>query len=158
MERLRIEEIIDHCNRKVIWWEKLIPREKFENRDISDSGCREYWEHRKVAEYLNELQQYRKLEEQGKLLRLQFRVGDFVWDDEFKTRCKINGYSFGAAEDYIDDPVSETEVVYYYTNLGGSITGSFAECEIGKTMFHSKEEAEAALEKLEEESHGEILE
>ena len=94
-----------------------------------------------------ELEEYKELEEQGLLLRLQFRVGDFVWDDEFKTRCKITGYSFGKAEDYIDDPVSETEVVYYYTNLGGSITGSFAECEIGKTMFHSKEEAEAALAK-----------
>lgn len=59
MERLSIKEIIDHCNRKVIWWEKLIPREKFENRDTNDSACKEYWEHRQVAEYLNELQQYR---------------------------------------------------------------------------------------------------
>ena len=153
MERLSIKEIIDHCNRKVIWWEKLIPREKFENRDTSDSGCREYWEHRQVAEYLNELKQYRDLEEQGKLLRLQFKVGDFVWDDEFKSRYKITGYSFGTAEDYIDDPVSETEVIYYYTNYCGSITGSFSESEIGKTMFHYKEEAEAALEKLKGEEH-----
>lgn len=96
----------------------------------------------------NKLGKYEDLAEQGKLLRLQFKVGDFVWDDEFKTRCKITGYSFGRAEGYIDDPVSETEVVYYYTNLGGSIAGSFAECEIGKTMFHSKEEAEAALKKM----------
>lgn len=79
MERLSIKEIIDHCNRKVIWWEKLIPREKFENRDISDSGCREYREHRQVAEYLNELQKYRQLEEQELLLRLPCKVGDSVW-------------------------------------------------------------------------------
>ena len=102
---------------------------------------------------IQKLAEFENLEEQGKLLRLQFRVGDFVWDDEFESRYKITGYSFGTAEDYIDDPVSETEVIYYYTNYCGSITGSFSESEIGKTIFHFKEEAEAALEKMKGEEH-----
>lgn len=61
MEKLSIKEIVDHCNKKVKWWEKFISREKFENRDANDSSVREYWEHRQVAEYLKELQQYRAI-------------------------------------------------------------------------------------------------
>lgn len=114
---------------------------------ISNDGKCECENANKIC-FFEQLKSYKEAEEQGLLLRLQFRVGDFVWDDEFKSRYKITGYSFGTAEDYIDDPVSETELIYYYTNYCGSITGSFSESEIGKTIFHTEEEAEAALEKM----------
>ena len=40
------------------------------------------------------------------------------------------------------------QVVVYYTNSNGSITGTFAVSEIGKTVFLTREEAEAALKEL----------
>ena len=58
---------------------------------------------------------------------------------------RITGFSFGTAEDYIDEPVKENEIIYYCSNPIGSITGSFASSEIGKTVFLTKEEAEQAL-------------
>lgn len=94
---------------------------------------------------------YKDLEEQGLLLRLPCKVGDTVWDNDFRKPCayEITGFSLGTSEYYIYEPVSEKEVVCYYSNYGGSITGSFAVSEIGKTVFLTKEEAEAKLKELE---------
>ena len=102
---------------------------------------------RKLAEYEN-------LEEQGLLLRLTCNVGDTVWDNDYGKPCAytITGFSFGAGEDYIDEPVGLKEVVYYYSNYSGSITGSFAVSEIGKTVFLTQAEAEQKLKEKERES------
>lgn len=134
MERLSIKEIIDHCNRKVIWWEKLIPREKFENGDISDSGCRDYWEHRQVAEYLNELQQYRQLEEQGLLLRLPCKVGDTVYEASRYWKCVMDRHVVSVA--------LGVENRIFIRNGSGEVF------EFGVDVFKTKEEAESALEKM----------
>lgn len=95
------------------------------------------------------LREYEGLEEQGLLLRLPCRVGDTAWDNDYGKPCAytITGFSFGTGEDYIDEPVSLREVVCYYSNYSGSITGSFAVSEIGKTVFLTKEEAEQKLVK-----------
>ena len=95
------------------------------------------------------LREYEGLEEQGLLLRLPCKVGDTVWDNDYGKPCAytITGFSFGTGEDYIDEPVSLREVVCYYSNYSGSITGSFAVSEIGKTVFLTKEEAEQKLVK-----------
>ena len=97
------------------------------------------------------LGKYEDAEEQGLLLRLQCKVGDTVWDNDFGKPCAytITGFSFGSDEDYIDEPVSLKEVVYYYSNYSGSITGSFAVSEIGKTVFLTQEEAEQKLKEME---------
>lgn len=78
------------------------------------------------------------------------KVGDKVWDNDFGKPCTytITGFSFGTGKDYIDEPVSEKEVVYYYSNSIGSITGSFSVSEIGKTVFLTKSEAEVKLKEL----------
>ena len=96
------------------------------------------------------LGKYEDAEEQGLLLRLQCKVGDTVWDNDFGKPCAytITGFSFGSDEDYIDEPVSLKEVVYYYSNYSGSITGSFAVSEIGKTVFLTQEEAEQKLKEM----------
>ena len=103
---------------------------------------------RKIIERLAE---YEDLEEQGLLLRLPCKVGDTVWDNDYGKPCAytITGFSFGTGEDYIDEPVSLREVVCYYSNYSGSITGSFAVSEIGKTVFLTKEEAEQKLKEME---------
>ena len=104
-----------------------------------------------VEKLARKLAEYEDFEEQGLLLRLPCKVGDTVWDNDYGKPCEYNitGFSFGTGEDYIDDPVSIKEVVYYYSNYSGSITGSFAVSEIGKTVFLTKAEAEQKLKEME---------
>ena len=99
-----------------------------------------------------ELKKYEDLEEQGKLLKLPCAVGDIIWDIDFGRpySYEVTGFSFGSMND--DDWEEERildQVVVYYTNSNGSITGTFAVRGIGKTVFLTREEAEAALKELE---------
>ena len=79
MERLTIDEIIEHCKRKTEKYEYLNGANTLENANISLSFIKEYWEHWQVKEYLEELKQYRDLEEWGMLLRLPCKVGSTVY-------------------------------------------------------------------------------
>ena len=100
--------------------------------------------------YREQLKEYQRLEEQGRLIKLPCKVGDTVWDNDCGRPCAytITAFSFGECEEYICEPVTTKEVVFYYANSSGSITGSFAESEIGKTVFFTKSEAEAKLKEL----------
>lgn len=100
--------------------------------------------------YRERIKEYQQLEEQGRLLKLPCKVGDTVWDNDCGRPCAytITAFSFGECEEYICEPVTTKEVVFYYANSSGSITGSFAESEIGKSVFLNKSEAEAKLEEL----------
>ena len=104
-----------------------------------------------IQKALEKLAEYEDLEEQGLLLRLPCKVGDTVLDNDYGRPCTytITGLSIGTSEDYIDEPVSEEEVVYYYSNYSGSITGSFAVSEIGKTVFLTQAEADQKLKEME---------
>lgn len=96
------------------------------------------------------LKEYEDLEEQDRLVKLPCKVGDTVWDNDCGRPCAytITAFSFGECEEYICEPVTTKEVVFYYANSSGSITGSFAESEIGKSVFLNKSEAEAKLKEL----------
>ena len=98
------------------------------------------------------LADYEEAEEQRLFVHLPCKVGDIVWDNDYGKPCAytITAFSFGECEGYIDEPVATKEVVFYYTNSNGNITGSFAESEIGKSVFLSKSEAEAKLKETEE--------
>ena len=100
---------------------------------------------------LQKLADYEDLEEQGRLVILPCKVGDTVWDNDCGIPCAytITAFSFGECEEYICKPVTTKEVVFYYENSSGSITGSFAESAIGKSVFLNKSEAEAKLKELE---------
>ena len=116
-------------------------------KDMEEFGLwldRNKWDAKKCDEYA-------RAEEQGLLLRLPCKVGDTVWDNDYGKPCPytVTGFSFGTGECYIDEPVSLKEVVCYYSNYSGSITGSFAVSEIGKTVFLTKEEAENKLKEME---------
>ena len=93
---------------------------------------------------------YEDLEEQGRLIKLPCKVGDTVWDNDYGRPCAytITAFSFGECEEYICEPVTTKEAVFYYANSSGSITGSFAESEIGKSVFLNESEAEAKLKEL----------
>lgn len=103
-----------------------------------------------ISDALKKLADYEDLEEQGRLIKLPCKVGDIVWDNDYGRPCAytITAFSFGECEEYICEPVTAKEVVFYYTNSSGSIIGSFAESEIGKSVFLNKSEAEAKLKEL----------
>lgn len=103
-----------------------------------------------MSDLRERLKEYEDLEEQGRLIKLPCMVGDIVWDNDYGRPCvyTITAFSFGECEGYIDEPVATKEVVFYYANSSGSIIGSFAESEIGKSVFLSKSEAEAKLKEL----------
>ena len=115
--------------------------------------CRtEDWENCKtIDDVIDKLADYEDLEEQGRLVILPCKVGDTVWDNDCGRPCAytITAFSFGECEEYICEPVTTKEVVFYYANSSGSITGSFAESEIGKTVFLTKSEAEQKLKEME---------
>ena len=110
---------------------------KCDNCEITTSIC-------------EKLGKYEDLDEQGRLIKLPCKVGDTVWDNDFGRPCAytITSFSFGECEEYICKPVTTKEVVFYYENSSGSITGSFAESAIGKSVFLNKSEAEAKLKEL----------
>lgn len=114
------------------------------NCDIPPRKCKY------ISDALKKLANYEDLEEQGRLIKLPCKVGDTVWDNDCGRPCAytITAFSFGECEEYICEPVTTKEVVFYYTNSSGSITGSFAESEIGKSVFLNKSEAEAKLKEL----------
>lgn len=103
-----------------------------------------------ITEIYEKLATYEDAEEQGRLIKSPCKVGDTVWDNDCGRPCAytITAFSFGECEEYICEPVTTKEAVFYYANSSGSITGSFAESEIGKSVFLNKSEAEAKLKEL----------
>ncbi len=137
MERLTRE---DWKNSNSMMWKK-----------VDDLECNDMVK-KAIKDVLKKMAEYEDLEQQGKLLKLPCAVGDIIWDIDFGRPCgyEVTGFSFGSLND--DDWEEEKaldKVVVYYTNSNGSITGTFAVSEIGKSVFLIKEEAEAALKELE---------
>lgn len=58
MEKLTIDEIIGHCNREARMYEKACDIKYLETTAMSNL-IKEYWEHKQVAEWLEELKSYR---------------------------------------------------------------------------------------------------
>ena len=107
---------------------------------------------------MDKLKRYEDLEEQGRLVKLPCKVGDTVWDNDYGRPCAytITAFSFGECEEYICEPVTTKEAVFYYANSSGSITGSFAESAIGESVFLTKSEAEAKLAELRGNQNGKV--
>ena len=105
---------------------------------------RNQWE-LEAKKYCAELGEMKILEEQGLLVRLPCKVGDAVWDIDFKrpTPSMITGFSCGVRSDDEDECDDKDEIRMYSMGLG--IENSFPVSEIGKTVFLTKEEAEKAL-------------
>lgn len=145
------EEAIAHAKEVV---EKNYRGADFESIDSIDDDiktncikCAE--EHMQLAEWLEELKSYKDLEEQGLLVRLPCKVGDTVWDNDFgyPESYEIKAFSYGYCDSYVE-PDIEDEIIFYYENYTGSITGAFPMSEIGKTVFLTREEAVNKLEEI----------
>ena len=151
MGKLTLEEAIVHAKEVA---EKNYRGADFESIDYIDDyikancvKCAE--EHEQLAEWLEELKSYKGLEEQGLLVRLPCKVGDKVWDNDFghPESYEIKAFSYGYCDSYVE-PDIEDEIIFYYENYTGSITGAFPMSEIGKTVFLTREEAEKKLEEM----------
>ena len=139
MERLTIDEIIEHCKRRVDHAEQFYGKGRFESVDMSHRIDKEYWEHRQVAEYLEELKEYRKAEEQGLLLRLPCKLGDTVWlvGENFMLDYEVRRILVSECGIEAVQVAKEVEGVDRWNCL-------YVE-DIGKTVFLTREEAESAL-------------
>ena len=89
MDKLSIDEIINHCNRQVSSMEERCGKATLENSDISSSFIKEYWEHRQVAQYLEE---FKALKEKSVAKKPILRLcGDCQRDcidcDRYEDRC-----------------------------------------------------------------------
>lgn len=127
-ERLTINAIIEHCDRKTRMYEKACDVKYLETA-VMGNGIKEYWEHKQVAEYLRKLKDYEDLEEQGRLVKLPCKVGDTVYKAD-KVREKIKQYKVIHFE---TDQVDFDNYDYCFLS------------HFGKTVFLTREEAEAEL-------------
>lgn len=61
VERLGVDEIIDHCERRVAALGDIFGKEKILQTPIQGAAvAKEYWEHKQVADYLKELRAIRE--------------------------------------------------------------------------------------------------
>ena len=143
MERLTIDDVIEHCKRKTKKYENLNGVNTLETADISLSFIKEYWEHRQVKEYLEELKRYRDLEEQGLLLRLSCKIGDTIWyvdddDDDYPIKLEIDTIS-----------IDNNKNIWYYANDDVYGKFGFIDSDFGKYVFLTQAEAEQKLKEME---------
>ena len=111
---------------------------------LTISGTREAKSDVTIKQIVEKLEEYENLEEQGKLLKLPCAVVDTVYEVQ-ESRERIQPYIVIAVH------ASECGKLYgwelkdgkgFYSNVNG-----FSEYAIGKQVFLSREEAEAALKK-----------
>lgn len=150
MERLSIDEIIEHCKRKIARYEQLNSTKTLESADISNNFIREYWEHRQAGKWLQELKEYKQLEEQGLLVRLPFNVGDTVYQpsEGFIEPCTVETIFLS---DYMDTEGNYSNMadIHYDREDCPYVSTGIYFTEIGKTVFLTPEEAEQALKETE---------
>lgn len=140
MERLSIDEVIEHCNKTCDMTEKIA---KAIGHELQSIESKQFWEHYQVREWLKELKKYKDAEEQGLLLRLPYKVGDTVWyidddDDDYPLELLVTKIE-----------VEENDYLRYHAREKdncGKI--GFIKDDFGKTVFLTKEEAEQALKQM----------
>lgn len=149
MERLTIDEIIEHCDRKTGMYEKACDVKYLETA-VMGNRIKEYWEHKQVSGYLRKLKDYEDLEEQGRLIKLPCKVGDTVWQI-MVVGVQSKNIKYGIFKAL----VTTISVDYQMNFLLSTITedeeryrNEVTSTAIGETMFFTKSEAEAKLKEL----------
>lgn len=153
MERLTIDEIIEHCDRKTEMYEKACDVKYLETTTMNNP-IKEYWEHKQVAECLRKLKAYEDLEEHGRLIILPCKVGDIVYVNDILGCGEVERYKVirvdyhstlgtGRNEFYIEALLCtnpDKSIAFYDKQFGKTV--------FGKTIFLTKSEAEARLKEL----------
>ena len=146
MERLTIDEIIEHCDRKTGMYEKACDVKYLETA-VMGNRIKEYWEHKQVSEYLRKLKDYEDLDEQGRLVKLPCKVGDIIY--------RVNA---GAKEPVIKMRVLQVNykqlhkdrIIIRIDAMNDNDMGESCYLleDFGKNVFITKSEAEAKLKEL----------
>ena len=91
--------------------------------------------------------EYRELEEQGRLLKLPCNVGDTVvyTDGNMILEYEVYGFLVGKTG------ISLAYMSHYVEEYNRTFKSNFKVSDIGKTIFFTKEEAEAKLKKMKSE-------
>ena len=131
MERLTIDEIIEHCDRKTEMYEKACDIKHLETTTMNNP-TKGYWEHKQVAEYLRKLKEYEDLEEHGRLVKLPCKDVYFIID--------INNPKYAMV---MRKPIREL-AIYEIDGIDKS----------GCKYFSTEEKAEAKLKELRGEENG----
>lgn len=146
MERLTIDEIIGHCDRKVEMYEKACDVKYLETA-VMGNGIKEYWEHKQVAEYLKKLKDYEDLGYTPEELKLCF--------DPPKVLYEI-GSEIDGEKVHPIYPVDGEQIEYFkgevYWNCRDGF-GDYVEMSLSglhKEYFLNYEEAKAKLKEMEE--------
>lgn len=90
---------------------------------------------------LTELKKYKDLEAEGKLVKLNCKVGDTIWyveedDDDYPIKLEIDNLG-----------ISEKET-WYYAYDDDSAKYGFIDSDFGETVFFTKEEADMKLKEI----------
>ena len=146
MERLTIDEIIEHCDRKTGMYGKACDVKYLETA-VMGNRIKEYWEHKQVSEYLRKLKDYEDLEEQGRLIKLPCKVGDKIFLDFAGFGKDIDKFT---VKDFHLDCFEDGETILFcdYESNDKTLSGQIDVTEFGKTVFLTKAEAEAKLKEL----------
>ena len=135
MERLTIDEIIEHCDRKTEMYEKACDIKYLETTTMNNP-IKEYWEHKQVAKYLRKLKDYERLEEQGRLIKLPCKVGDTIYGLHKAMVCELDTETIGISK------MPSGEILYLIDGW------ELDKGDFGKTVFLTREKAEAKLKEL----------
>lgn len=145
MSRLTIQEVAD---RYEDFYKRIETYGRFMNRLVKDHGLNPieiatYEEYKQIAEWLKELQHYKDLEEQGRLIELPCKVGDTVYFPIHDRHDEAVIEAIGIEKDGIRAYWVQYDVGVDVTELWDE--GCFEISELGKTVFLTKEAAEAKL-------------
>ena len=151
MERLSIDEVIAHCKRHTERMESHSGRSQLEETPIGNSNImKQYWEHRQVAEWLEQLKSYEDAEKQGLILRPKCRLGDIVyalWS--VPTESKYVVYPAEVKEINISSTNARKMIMYKLEPIAfRGRYNKYYDDDFGKLVFMSQEEAEKALKQM----------
>ena len=129
-------KVVNSCHQPLMTFETM--------NSIVKDNCRE--EHEQLAQWLEELKEYKELEEQGRLLKLQCNVGTEVFaifpiGDHYE-KCQIKK---------IEIRSTVLEKIRYFVEpiAHRGCSFSYFDNEFEKHVFLTKEEAEAKLKEME---------
>ena len=149
MDKLTIDEVIEHCEKTVKLENNLIIKGRRCGGKVQYT--KRYLEHLQVGEWLKELKQYKDLEEKRLFMSLPCKVGtvaylidhNFVRMERKPIKCIIDEFTVDRYNDCYA-VLNGAEKFYMMRRFRAINIKQF-----GETIFLTKEEAEKALERLE---------
>lgn len=141
MSRLTMKQVIEHCERVTKRIEENVQycREWLELKP-SPLKSKNYLEHKQTAEWLKELQKYKDLEEQGRLIKAPCKPGDelFVKHRTFGgviVKGVCIGYTWWRTDGFC---------IMFHSDTPTYEKVDIAFSEFGKTVFLTEPEAKLA--------------